>query len=493
MKTRLPDPRRPGAAPWAPLVLAFVLAGCFDDSVTEPAPFAPAAADTVSNLFALLPATASLTATNVDAALTANTGKTRANLRADTSSADIRPFAYFDLDADSALSAAADTGSWDVAFRGTTLRIHGQYKILSGIHFDSLTTAPDTGYTAGASSNPAWYEYDGATHTVTPKPGQILVLRTADNKYAKLQVLSYYKNNPAAPAGLTDTARYYTFRYFVQRDGSADLRTRADGAPRTFFSLRTGQYADSTGQWDLALRTTAITFNGSYQFVTASHFDSVTLAPEAGYAAGNPAWYDYDPPTHTVTPKPGQVLVFKTADNKYAKLQILSYYKNSPASPAGLADTARYYTFKYFVQADGSRNLKTGGESAPFTFFSLKAGTAVADSNGQWDIAFRSTTIRVNGSSQLVTSSFDTLSVAPETGYAAGNAGTWYDYSGEPNHTITPKLGKVLVIRTVDQKYAKVEILSYYQNAPAVPSGLLHTARYYTFRYVYQADGTRAF
>jgi hypothetical protein len=70
---------------------------------------------------------------------------------------------------------------------------------------------------------------------------------------------------------------------------------------------------------------------------------------------------------------------------------------------------------------------------------------------------------------------------------------SWYDYNLDGNHTITPKLGGIIVVRTPDDKYAKVQILSYYQNAPAVPVGTQHTARYYTFRYVYQANGTRAF
>jgi len=44
----------------------------------------------------------------------------------------------------------------------------------------------------------------------------------------------------------------------------------------------------------------------------------------------------------------------------------------------------------------------------------------------------------------------------------------------------------VLVIRTHDGKYAKLEILSYYENAE--PNATFDNYRYYTFDYVYQPN-----
>jgi hypothetical protein len=460
-----------------PALLA--LTACFDDSVTEPDPFLPIAADTASNVFALLPATTATTASNLVANAADVAGKTRVNVRADSSSAAIKPYAYFDLDTDSLLAATGDTASWDVAFFSTNIRVNGSFQWVNAAHFDSLSAAPDSGYATGSTG--IWYDYSGEpNHTITPKLGKVLVIKTAGNRYAKVQILSYYKGNPSAPVGITDTARYYTFRYFVQKDGSKNLKTAAVAGNRnTFYSLRTAQYADTNSQWDIALRATSVTLNSQYQIVDAPSFDSVKVAPTTGF-------------TNVVAPKAGKIIVFKTSDNKYGKIQFISYYKNNPLSPTS-ADTARYYTFKYFLQNDGSTNLENGTNSAPYTYYSLRTKATVADSTAQWDLAFRSTNIKVNGSSQLVTGSFDTLSQAPETGYAAGAVPAWYDYSGEPSHTITPKLGKVIVVKTADDKYAKVEILSYYQNAPAAPSGLVHTARYYTFRFVVQTDGTRKF
>lgn len=56
-------------------------------------------------------------------------------------------------------------------------------------------------------------------------------------------------------------------------------------------------------------------------------------------------WYNYNPQTHAVTPIPGRTLVVRTADGRYAKVRILSYYKDAPEDVEGAE--SRYYTFEY--------------------------------------------------------------------------------------------------------------------------------------------------
>ena len=51
--------------------------------------------------------------------------------------------------------------------------------------------------------------------------------------------------------------------------------------------------------------------------------------------------------TNIVSPIPGKVLVFRTRDGKYAKVEVLSYYENAPANPDPQSDASRYYTFNY--------------------------------------------------------------------------------------------------------------------------------------------------
>lgn len=147
--------------------------------------------------------------------------------------------------------------------------------------------------------------------------------------------------------------------------------------------------------------------------------------------------------------------------------------------------------------------------SGEFTKFSFKEGKKTTGDN--WDIAFRGTTILVNGgtvigitdeparkgnaSLALENGTFSGIIKAPEeasfkqdaTGVYAlptGSNNGWYSYAGPPTHAINPIAGKVLVIKTIDGNYAKVEILSYYKdNTPSQAN-----SRYYTFNYVYNPN-----
>lgn len=53
-----------------------------------------------------------------------------------------------------------------------------------------------------------------------------------------------------------------------------------------------------------------------------------------------------------------RTFVIRTTKGNYAKFQMQSVYKDSPANPT--VDSEKYYlTFRYYVQRDGSRNLQT--------------------------------------------------------------------------------------------------------------------------------------
>lgn len=146
----------------------------------------------------------------------------------------------------------------------------------------------------------------------------------------------------------------------------------------TFFSLRENRIvprADSaTAEWDLAFRTTGILTNGGTSgpgdggaLIINLPFEEVREAPADSElrvdAEGDPAipgipgvgWYNYNQQTHIITPIPGRTIVVRTADGRYAKLRILSYYKDAPEE-IGDAEP-RYYTFEYVFQPDGSRTF----------------------------------------------------------------------------------------------------------------------------------------
>jgi hypothetical protein len=155
------------------------------------------------------------------------------------------------------------------------------------------------------------------------------------------------------------------------------------------------------------------------------------------------------------------------------------------------------------------------GYTGKYKFFSFATGQTVANTDSataNWDIGFRGTSILINSgtsgpgtaSAQVVEGIFDELSTAPDAGYLQDNKNTpayaiptgsgngWYSYNGA-TQIISPIAGRVIVVRTTDGKYAKLEILSYYEDAPAEPNAMSDMARYYTFRYIYQPDGSKSF
>jgi len=119
------------------------------------------------------------------------------------------------------------TAIWDVGFKGTTIIVNSgtfgpgktQAQIVTG-SFDNYPTAPDDGYTSDSFPLPdgtnKWYSYDNATMVITPIAGRVIVVKTADSRFAKLEILSYYKGSPAKPDAMKDSDRYYTFRYVYQ-------------------------------------------------------------------------------------------------------------------------------------------------------------------------------------------------------------------------------------------------------------------------------------
>ena len=138
--------------------------------------------------------------------------------------------------------------------------------------------------------------------------------------------------------------------------------------------------------------------------------------------------------------------------------------------------------------------------SGPFTKFNFEDGIQTS-SETNWDIAFRGTSIIVNGGISMGTEdeperngngaayifegTMNEMEIV-ETSFLVSDSQN--SYSGPPNHLINPTPGKILVFRTHNNKFAKVEILSYYLGAPENPDALSDQSRYYTFNYVYQPN-----
>ncbi len=142
------------------------------------------------------------------------------------------------------LASSSDSNStkWDLGLRGTTIITNsgnsgpgaggafvfvGTFDELKKVPADSTfrVDAAPSSYAIPLGSNRGWYVYSPLTTLVTPIPGRILVIRTATGKYAKVEVISYYKGGvtPAATASDDEKLkkqRYYTFRIAFQSNGT---------------------------------------------------------------------------------------------------------------------------------------------------------------------------------------------------------------------------------------------------------------------------------
>ena len=127
--------------------------------------------------------------------------------------------------------------SWDLAFRGTTILINGgnkgaddepertgngggyvaigAYQDIKSVNIEEIKQDEITSKAIPTGSGNGWYNYDFQSHTISAIPGRTLVVRTHDGKYAKLEILCYYKGCPNTPP-MTSDSQYYTFNYTLQ-------------------------------------------------------------------------------------------------------------------------------------------------------------------------------------------------------------------------------------------------------------------------------------
>ena len=145
---------------------------------------------------------------------------------------------FFDFSRGSVVEVPHQFGlDWDLAFQrhkiianggATNPKGRGGLLNLGEVPFEEVTEAPADGYIEDtiASISPAgiltenlaikaWYRYSMLTHLLHPKPNTYIV-RTADGKYAKIRLVSYYCDGGEASG-------CFTFEYVYQGDGSRGL------------------------------------------------------------------------------------------------------------------------------------------------------------------------------------------------------------------------------------------------------------------------------
>ncbi len=146
----------------------------------------------------------------------------------------VKPYTFFSFK-NNAIVANADSVSakWDFALRLTTFLVNSNASgpgsagvIMQNGVFDNVTVAPTTGFAYDTTSTKlaikdgSWYDYNNATHSFIPKAGKVFIFRTADNKYAKMEIL---EANYEPFTGMTPSIINYKIRFAYQADGSTKL------------------------------------------------------------------------------------------------------------------------------------------------------------------------------------------------------------------------------------------------------------------------------
>jgi hypothetical protein len=152
-------------------------------------------------------------------------------------------YTFFSLENNAVVpSSDSATSKWDIAFRGTSIITNsgnsgpgqgggfvftGLFEDLKTIPADSIfkTDNAPAAYAITSGSNRGWYIYNAPVNLITPIPGRVLVIRTATGKYAKVEILNYYKGGVTPAASATDEEklkkqRFFSFRFLYQPDGS---------------------------------------------------------------------------------------------------------------------------------------------------------------------------------------------------------------------------------------------------------------------------------
>ena len=154
-------------------------------------------------------------------------------------------FTFYSLETNSIIpSTDSASNRWDLGFRGTTIITnsgssgpgHGGAFVWTGLFADLKSIPADSTFRVDAAPNyaipvgsgRAWYTYSQAEQLVRPIPGKILVIRTSSGKFAKVEILNYYKGGVTPAVTEPDSVKYklqrhYTFRYTFQPNGSRDF------------------------------------------------------------------------------------------------------------------------------------------------------------------------------------------------------------------------------------------------------------------------------
>lgn len=253
------------------------------------------------------------------------------------------------------------SAGWDLALRRFEIDLpDGAYaRPAPDATLDPAAKAPDDGWLADAGETYAlgtWYDYDPATHVLSPKDGIWYVSSADASRYYALRIDGYY--DAAGTAG-----HLALIWAEVEAPANPPMVEVPDVRPPvvtlaasrdddwTAFDLVAGREAAAGEPWDIAVYGVRVRTNGgtsgegmgAAQSVDAPVLDAITTPdpeawvvdammpepgpPGSGEFSGNPVlsdWYDYNPASHMVSPK-ARVFAVRLADGGLARVRVAGY------------------------------------------------------------------------------------------------------------------------------------------------------------------------
>lgn len=171
---------------------------------------------------------------------------------------------------------------------------------------------------------------------------------------------------------------FHTFLFRFSDQSQIWLKTASDSMknfPTTDWDLAFSNYYNSSIYINNGLQSN-VPFSGNPSrhrlVLIEKSYDDVQSAPSDSEfdkselyniglitGEGSKGWFNYNMNSHLVQVMPNRTYVFRLSNGQYGKLQLLNVYKGNPPTVTDLNWPAPYFTLRYYIQQDGSKNLKT--------------------------------------------------------------------------------------------------------------------------------------
>ena len=141
------------------------------------------------------------------------------------------------------------------------------------------------------------------------------------------------------------------------------------------------------------------------------------------------------------------------------------------------------------------KNLNARQDDGSTTYFSLSKNEIV-NASEDWDISFNRTSIVFKGEYAILDEAFEQINELSDNQSFTNDQREikeWYEYD-HSTHIIFTIPHKTFILKSKDEaQYTKLQIMSYYKNAPKEPQSDEDAPGFYTFRFQHTQKNSKVF